>query len=578
MEMNNILNKDVEQISGQSAEAIRKLHTLTKNIENEELSSTVQDILNQLDTPFTFVIVGEVKAGKSSFINALLESDKEICKVAPSPMTDTIQQIMYGDEESIEEINPYLKNIYQPVDILKEIAIVDTPGTNTIVDHHQEITERFIPHSDLIVFVFEAKNPYRQSSWEFFDYINEEWRRKIIFVLQQKDLMNPDDLKININGVREQAIKKGLQEPIVFAVSAKQELEKLKELSGFLPVRNYISDNITGGKAPYLKIANNVNTAQTINSRIGDSLKIRKEQWHIDKEFREDIRETLTVQEGKTAKQIDILVENLLATYDRISNEKIERIQHELGFFSVIKRSFGSVFGSQENLKQYLKTEAKDFELRLNSSLKEKLNSGIIDVADNIQTMGKLVHAKIKNSRTVLKDSDDIFADIAEKRANVLKDLQQSFGDFLKDTDNFYDERLASSSKDMTPNLAAGSGLAVVGVILASVAQGAVFDVTGGILTAIGVLFAGVSLGINRGKVINGFKDEIKRGRDKIELEVSDKLKEYTQRIKNKIDDNFYQLDMLINEEEDTLIRLDADMNEINRDLNKVEQNLASKI
>ncbi|MBK7009342.1 MAG: dynamin family protein [Saprospiraceae bacterium] len=34
-----------------------------------------------------------------------------------------------------------------------------TPGTNTIVAHHQEITEKFIPYSDLIVFVFEAKNP-----------------------------------------------------------------------------------------------------------------------------------------------------------------------------------------------------------------------------------------------------------------------------------------------------------------------------------------------------------------------------------------------------------------------------------
>jgi len=59
-------------------------------------------------------------------------------------MTDTIQLITYGEEESIEEVNPHFKRITQPVDILKEIAIVDTPGTNSIVEHHQEITERFI--------------------------------------------------------------------------------------------------------------------------------------------------------------------------------------------------------------------------------------------------------------------------------------------------------------------------------------------------------------------------------------------------------------------------------------------------
>ena len=115
--------------------------------------------------------------------------------------TDTIQQIVYGEQEEIISINEYLKRIHQPVEILKEIAIVDTPGTNAIIQHHQEITESFIPASDLIVFVFEAKNPYRQSSWEFFDYIHDEWRKKIIFVLQQKDLMNESDLEVNKKGV-----------------------------------------------------------------------------------------------------------------------------------------------------------------------------------------------------------------------------------------------------------------------------------------------------------------------------------------------------------------------------------------
>lgn len=576
--MKNILDPKVKELSEQSAEAISKLHNLTVNIGNDELAETVQDVIDKIDAPFTFVVVGEVKAGKSSFINALLETEKDICKVAPSPMTDTIQQIMYGDEEREEIINPYLKLIYQPVDILKEIAIVDTPGTNTIVDHHQEITERFIPHSDLIVFVFEAKNPYRQSAWEFFDYINEEWRRKVIFVLQQKDLMNAEDLAVNINGVKEQAINKGLKEPKVFAVSAKQEQAGETDISGFDVVRSYIADNITGGRAPYLKIENNINTALTINERISEAIDLRQKQWEIDKEFRQDIRETLDLQETKTEKQVDVLIENLIAAYDRISGEKVERIEQELGFMSVLKRSFASVFGSQQSLKDWLKEEAKDFEVSLNKALQKKLNDGIIDVADNIQTMGKLVHAKLKNSKTVLKDSDDIFADIAERRANILKELQSSFTDFLKDSENFYDKKLADDSKDMAPNLAAGSGLAVVGVILTAVAQGAVFDVTGGILTALGVIFAGVSLGLNKKKVISGFKDEIKKGRVKIIGEVSEKLKEYAQRIKNKIDENFYQLDNLLATEEETLQHLNQDMGVIEKDLIEVKNKVAKKI
>lgn len=75
------------------------LALLAGEIGNDNMMDTVKELANRVETPFTFVIVGEVKAGKSSFINALLQTDKEICKVAPSPMTDTIQQILYGPVE-----------------------------------------------------------------------------------------------------------------------------------------------------------------------------------------------------------------------------------------------------------------------------------------------------------------------------------------------------------------------------------------------------------------------------------------------------------------------------------------------
>ena len=220
-----MIQEEIQEVRRQVGQFTDEFIALTQKIGHEELQRTAEDLKQHIYDPFLFVIVGEVKAGKSSFINALLETDKDICKVAPSPMTDTIQQILYGPQESEVDINDYLKKIYQPVEILKEICIVDTPGTNTIIDHHQEITERFIPAADLIVFVFEAKNPYRESSWKFFDFINAEWWKKVIFVLQQKDLMNESDLSINIQGVTDQAIKKGISSPHVFAVSAKLEKE-----------------------------------------------------------------------------------------------------------------------------------------------------------------------------------------------------------------------------------------------------------------------------------------------------------------------------------------------------------------
>lgn len=566
------INKELNLKLSRLAISVDKLMDVTKEVGHEKLEITLAELRSQLDAPFTFVIVGEVKAGKSSFINALLDTDKEICKVAPMPMTDTIQQIVYGPEERIEVINPYLKKIYQPVEILQEIAIVDTPGTNTIVTHHQEITEKFIPYSDLIVFVFEAKNPYRQSSWEFFDFINTEWHRKIIFVLQQKDLLPEGDLQINFEGVVEHAKKKGIKDPKVFAVSAKLELDHYHDISGFKAIRSYISDNITGGKAPELKFQNNVNTLLTISEKLDDSMKNRIRQYEVDVKFRTEIRELIDTQHQKTEKQIHVLTDNLLDSYDNITRQKLSDLEDGLSFISVVKRSFSSIFGKESSLKEWLTTQAKDFELKLNTSLRDKLQNGIIDVAENIQIMGKLVDNKLRYSETILKNNDEIFADIAERRINVLRDLQQSFAQFMNTAENFYDDKMVSESSKMTPNLAAGGGVAIVGVILAAVAQGAVFDITGGVLTAIGVLFAGVTLGLNRSKVINKFEEEIVKGRVKMKDEVSEKLTDYTARIKHKIESNFFEFDQLLDKEGITLMHVKKVQGEIREELMDVKK------
>jgi len=567
----HLKNFDISEKTSQLALMVDKLIEVTHEIGHDKLLITLEELRSKLDAPFTFVIVGEVKSGKSSFINALLDTDKEICKVAPMPMTDTIQQIVYGPEERTEVINPYLKKIYQPVEILKEIAIVDTPGTNTIVEHHQEITEKFIPYSDLIVFVFEAKNPYRQSSWEFFDYINAEWHRKIIFVLQQKDLLPESDLKINFEGVIEHAKKKGLHDPKVFSVSAKLEIEHYKDISGFKEIRMYIDQNITGGKAPELKFNNNITTLLTISEKLDNSLKPRIRQYEVDIKFRAEIRELIDTQHQKTEKQIHVLTDNLLDSYDNITRQKMGDLQDGLSFISVVKRSFSSIFGKESSLKEWLNTQAKDFELKLNTSLRDKLQNGIIDVAENIQIMGKLVDNKLRYSETILKNNDEIFADIAERRINVLRDLQQSFSHFMNTAENFYDEGMISESSKMTPNLAAGGGVAIVGVILAAVAQGAVFDITGGVLTAVGVLFAGVTLGLNRSKVISKFEEEIVKGRIKMKEEVSEKLTDYTARIKHKIEANFFEFDQLLDKEGITLLRVNKVQEEIIEGLKKLE-------
>lgn len=547
--MSHFIDQKVSKYRAKLDELAKDVHNLTVMINHEELAETVSDLRNRINEPYMFVIVGEVKAGKSSFINALLDTGKEIAKAAPQPMTDTIQQIVWGEHEEVIVLNPFLKRITQPVEILKEIAIVDTPGTNTIVEKHQEITESFIPGSDLIVFVFESKNPYRQSAWSFLDFIHKDWQKKIIFVMQQKDLMSAEDLMVNMNGVREQAERKGLSNPSVFAVSAKMELDGNKEESGFKDVREYIAKNITGGKAPYLKLQNNLATLVNVENRIGQGIELRKKQFELDTAFRTDIKSSLDEQEVRSKKQVEIMVKIILNAYDNATGKATAELNEGLSFGSMLKRSFSSIFSKKESMKSWLQGLAQKLENDLNHDLKKGLDESVGGVVDSIQQMAKIIQLKVQSSQTVLKNDHEVFSDIAEKRNHIMYDLQSKFNDFIEKSESFKDQSLFPDQSNVSTGIATGSGIAVVGIIIAAVTKIAAFDVTGGLLTAVGIIFAGATSVLKKKKVMDTFRSEISNSRVRLDSEIRDQLSKYIVQLKYRIDDNFKNFDIMLEQE-----------------------------
>ena len=546
---------------------VQRLHELTLRIGHDELATTTADLKEQIFEPFLFVIVGEVKAGKSSFINALLATGEEVAKVAPQPMTDTIQQILYGASKRETIVNEHYKKIELPVEILQEISIVDTPGTNTIVQHHQEITERFIPASDLIVFVFEAKNPYRQSAWEFFDYIHADWHKKVIFVLQQKDLMSAEDLAINQQGVLDHAKRKGVKEARVFSVSAKQEIEGDTSESGFLAVREFIGQNITGGKAAQLKLGNSVVTASNINDRIQGGLELRRQQLDADQAFRQDITTDLDTQEVNSKRQADLMVENILLTYDRITQSRLRELRSGLSTFGLFRRSIASTFTSTPKAKVWLQNLAKDLETELQQELRNRLNDGVVDLAESIQQMAKIIDLKLRNSPKILREDDSLFSAIATRREAVLRELMEQFKAFVKRNDNFTSSELFDGRENLTPNLATGTGIAALGVILFALSSLPLFDITGGVLTGIGVIFASFGSRGTRRKIVKGFGEEVQKGRMQLQEDLDQRLKNYISDLRQKIEGNFAQFDQLLQDEATQLAELEAEVNAVKQGL-----------
>ncbi len=218
---------------------IRQGQQLATVLGESALSAEIDQLSASAVKPFLFVVVGEVKSGKSSLINALLEAP--VCAVDSAPCTTRVQEISYGEEESRTEVSEFEEHLHLPHAILRHIAIVDTPGTNSIIREHQRITENYIPQSDLVLFVFFAKNPYTGSAWDFLRYIKHDWQRNTLFVLQQADLLPSDERKRTEEHIREQLIQDGIENPVVFAVSVKTG-------NGMGALRDYLRAEVIEGR------------------------------------------------------------------------------------------------------------------------------------------------------------------------------------------------------------------------------------------------------------------------------------------------------------------------------------------
>jgi small GTP-binding protein len=184
------------------------------------------DLKSNLQNLFSVVVVGEFNAGKSSLINALLGS--KFCKEGVVPTTATINMLRYGEGEETGKSmrNKDYVELFLPVPLLKQVTIVDTPGTNAIIKEQTRLTKGFIPQSDLILFVTSAERPLTETEGKLMEYITT-WGKKVVMVLNKVDLFqgNEGDRDTVTEFVRENAEKILGTSPPVFAVAGREALK-----------------------------------------------------------------------------------------------------------------------------------------------------------------------------------------------------------------------------------------------------------------------------------------------------------------------------------------------------------------
>jgi small GTP-binding protein len=227
-----------------------------------EDQDTFRRSLRQLDELFLLVVVGEFNAGKSAFINALL--GRRVVEEGVTPTTSRIGLIKYGPEVRREATESGLDVITAPVEMLREINIVDTPGTNAVLREHEALTREFVPRSDLVLFITSADRPFTESERAFLQSIRE-WGKKVIVVVNKVDILEQEeDVGQVVRFVSENFRSLLGSTPEVFPVASRLALRAKTGEDGagalgrsrFEPLEAYVADTLDQDERVRLKLLN----------------------------------------------------------------------------------------------------------------------------------------------------------------------------------------------------------------------------------------------------------------------------------------------------------------------------------
>lgn len=223
---------DIEKVQNQLKGLLnnKPLCTILGDEFTEHLHEWDKAITKRRTEPFSLVVLGDFKRGKSTIINAIL--GKAIAPVNVAPETFTINSISYGDipkaeavlkngqrisltaddlvREKLEKLMRAFPDTLDYIDIrdnaeiLKEIRIVDTPGLSDL-DCLDKQVQDYLVNADAVIYIASALSPFSESEQFFLaSHIRPLSFSKLYVLVNMIDAMNTqEDIEKIINRVSE---------------------------------------------------------------------------------------------------------------------------------------------------------------------------------------------------------------------------------------------------------------------------------------------------------------------------------------------------------------------------------------
>jgi len=202
---------------------LKAIQSENRAVNLPEISDNINFAANLLAKPAYYIVIcGEVKKGKSTFINALIgkellptgvkETTSQVFRISNHPNESYSLKFTDGTQEQInrEQLTkfgsqvdadllgePVFKNrqldfiqVNIPIEFLpKGVSIVDTPGLGALYKSHELITQQYIKNAAAVVFVFDPNQPMVQQEKLFLEKVFSV-TPYVMFVMTKVDEFN----------------------------------------------------------------------------------------------------------------------------------------------------------------------------------------------------------------------------------------------------------------------------------------------------------------------------------------------------------------------------------------------------
>ena len=524
--------------------------------------AALEHSIRQLDELFLLVIVGEFNAGKSAFINALVGS-----AVAPEGVTPTTAQInilQYGDtlDRSVREKSLHV--ITAPAPILRDIHIVDTPGTNAIIREHEAITSEFVPRSDLVLFVTSADRPFTETERAFLEQIRG-WGNKVVLAINKIDILErPADVEEVRSFVADSARALLGFSPEVFPVSARLALRakngepSLWGASGFDALERFITSTLDAPGRVHLKLLNPLGVGTAIAERhaaiVAERLALLKEDFAT----LEEVERQLTVYQQDLLRDFEFRmadVDNILLGMEKRGHDYFEDTIRIGRVMDLLNRS-----RVQQGFEQQVVADAPQQIERKVGDLVDWLVS--VDLRQWQSVTRHLAERRRQyQNRIVGEDSGQFHYDRTRMIDSVSREAQQVVDSYDRKREA---QQLADNARNAVAAAAAAGATALgLGTIVTIAASTAAADITGIILASVVAAIGFFILPMKRQKA----KEEMRAKIAAVRARLSDALRKQfaaeIQRSGDRIRESIGPYSRFIRAEGDKLKDVDRELTEI---------------